>query len=222
MAAAKSVLIAVETTSVTGSLSIAEIEDKRISILATERWQKKASHSEVITAELLRALDAAKLDLSALTHLCVDVGPGSFTGIRVGLNLVRSLAYSLGLPTQTFTSLEVFAHQSLSPGENAIVALPAVQTFFYVGAMSRQRAGVSALAPLQSLDQDGIERLRVSTNVQKLLFPNEEPKSETLVQLFAEHFKKSNFLTWKDVLPLYIRASEAEEKLRKGLLKPIA
>jgi hypothetical protein len=35
-------------------------------------------------------------------------------------------------------------------------------------------------------------------------------------------FKNSHFLAWKEVLPLYIRRSEAEEKMVKGLLKPIA
>ena len=210
------ILLAVETTSAT------EINGRIISILATRRWQKKSTHSEVITMELLEGLKAAKKDLGDLTHLSVDVGPGSFTGIRVGLNLVRSLAYSLNLPTRIFTSLEIFAFQHLGPGEKAIVAIPAVQSFFYVAAYRRGKDGLESLCPAQSLEREGIEKLRTETKVETLLFPNEEPKSETLVQLVANDFKNANFITWKDVLPLYIRASEAEEKLRKGLLRPIA
>lgn len=212
------VILAVETTSATGSLSVA---DKDLTVLATQRWQKKSSHSEVITAEMLSALKSAGLELSDVTHLVVDVGPGSFTGIRVGLNLVRSLAYSLDLPTKTFTSLEVFAYQSLSPGEKAVVAIPAVQNFFYVAAYARQNDGVTLISPAQSLERSDIEKLCETTKCDKLLFPNEEPKSETLVHLLASGFKNSKFLSWKEVLPLYIRRSEAEEKLRKGLLKPI-
>ena len=211
-------LLAVETTSATGSLSIA----KENTILATQRWQKKSTHSEVITTEMLSALRFADLELSDLTHLVVDVGPGSFTGIRVGLNLVRSLAYSLDLPTKTFTSLEVFAYQSLSPGENAVIAIPAVQNYFYVAAYARQTDGVTLISPAQSLERSEIEKLCQSTKCEKLIFPNEEPKSESLVHLLASDFKNSKFLSWKEVLPLYIRRSEAEEKLRKGLLKPIA
>lgn len=221
MAEKHPLVLAVETTSATGSLTLAEVNGSSATLIVTERWRKKSSHSEVITTELLKALDYAELELDDLTHLAVDVGPGSFTGIRVGLNLVRSLAYSLELPTQTVTSLEVFAFQALSPGESAIIAIPAIQGFFYVAAFIRQKNGVSCLSPAESLDKAGIERLISRINVKKLVFPSEEPKSETIVQLMMDDFKKPNFLTWKDILPLYIRASEAEEKLRKGLLNPI-
>lgn len=214
-------VLAVETTSSTGSLSIAEINGASATILTTERWQKKSTHSEVITTQLLNALKYAEIGLGDLTHLAIDVGPGSFTGIRVGLNLVRSLAYSLEIPTKTVTSLEVFAFQALGPGESAVIAIPAIQGYFYAACFSRRKDGVEMLAPAESLDKAGIEALMAKTKVEKLVFPNEEPKSESLIQLLMSDFKKSGFLAWKDILPLYIRASEAEEKLRKGLLKPI-
>lgn len=221
MAAKFPLVLAVETTSSTGSLSIAEINGASATILATERWQKKSSHSEVITTQLISALSYAEIELSHLTHLAVDVGPGSFTGIRVGLNLVRSLAYSLDLPTQTITSLEVFAFQALGLGESAVIAIPAIQGYFYAACYARRKDGVEMLSPAESLDKLGIEKLMAKTKVEKLVFPNEEPKSESLIQLLMSDFKKSKFISWKDVLPLYIRASEAEEKMRKGLLKPI-
>jgi tRNA threonylcarbamoyladenosine biosynthesis protein TsaB len=215
-------VLAVETTSATGSLSVARLENHKISLLATRRWQKKSTHSEVITLELLQALKISQIDLESLTHLAVDVGPGSFTGIRVGLNLIRSLAYSLELPTRVFTSLEVLAYQVLRPGEKGVVAIPAIQNYFYAGVYDRKAEQIETIAPAESLDPDAIEKLKHASGVEKLIFPNEAPKSETLTHLFAHDFKNSKFLPWKEVLPLYIRRSEAEEKLRKGLLKPIA
>jgi tRNA threonylcarbamoyladenosine biosynthesis protein TsaB len=214
-------VLAVETTSSTGSLCIAEINGASATILAAERWQKKSTHSEVITNQLLSALKYAEIELSDLTHLAIDVGPGSFTGIRVGLNLIRTLAYSLDLPTRSITSLELFAFQALSPGDSAVIAIPAIQGYFYAACFARRKDGVEMLSPAESLDKAGIEKLMAKTKVEKLAFPNEEPKAESIIQLLMSDFKKANFLQWKDVLPLYIRASEAEEKLRKGLLKPI-
>src|SRR4051812_41009503 len=105
-------LLSVETTSSQGSLSLTKIDSKH-QLLASQSWDKKSSHSEIITQELTAALQEARLTLDELTHFAVDVGPGSFTGIRVGLNLIRTLGYALEKEIRAFSSLEVLAFQNL-------------------------------------------------------------------------------------------------------------
>jgi tRNA threonylcarbamoyladenosine biosynthesis protein TsaB len=218
------VLLAVDTTSATGSLSVADVEHSRI--LATRTWQKKSSHSDVITLELGRALKSANLSLEQLTHFSVDVGPGSFTGIRVGLNMVRSLAYSMKRPVRIFSSLEVLAYQEIALDQSAVIAIPALQEFFYAGVYRRTKAGIEVISPAESLDQTGISALSTKTNVEKIIHSSQTPSSESIADLIflsrtSVNWGKSNFLSWEHTLPLYVRRSEAEEKLRKGLLKPL-
>jgi tRNA threonylcarbamoyl adenosine modification protein YeaZ len=214
-------LLAVETTATTGSLAVAEIQHSEIKFLATRRWRKKSSHSEVITLECAAALKEAGLSLDSLTHLACDIGPGSFTGIRVGLNLTRALAFALNLRVRLFQSLEIFAYEHLSVGQSGVVAIPAVQEYLYGGAYRRADHGVETLRPVESLDHDGLEQLKTQTKVDLVIFPQEEPKVESLVTLVGMDPRESAFLDWERIKPLYIRRSEAEEKLRKGLLKPV-
>ncbi len=72
--------------------------------VATER-----RHAEELGPLLRDLLDRAELAPAGLRWLAVDVGPGRFTGLRVGLATVRGLAFALDLPVVGLTSLEVLA-----------------------------------------------------------------------------------------------------------------
>ena len=89
------ILLSVDTSGLEGSLALARLENGQILNLHEAQWLKKAMHSEVATVKLQELLTASQTTLKDLTHLTVNVGPGSFTGLRVGLSLVKTLAYSL-------------------------------------------------------------------------------------------------------------------------------
>ncbi len=196
-------VLAVDTSGPTGSLAVSH-PAKQI------QWTGKAIHSEVITLKLLEL----GMELKQLTHLIVNVGPGSFTGLRVGFNLARTLAYALNLPVAPVGSLEVLA--SHSPVKT-LVAIKTVQNFFYVAGFE---AGVPVLAP-QSVA--GEELRGLSQGYTKVLIEGQTPgfTAQTQARELLPFANLQRFCDWKDVYPLYIRASEAEEKLRQGLLKPL-
>jgi tRNA threonylcarbamoyladenosine biosynthesis protein TsaB len=66
-------------------------------------------HGESIAPAVHFVCRQAGVTLSELEALAVDVGPGLFTGLRVGLATVKALAFALGLPVVTVTSLELLA-----------------------------------------------------------------------------------------------------------------
>jgi tRNA threonylcarbamoyladenosine biosynthesis protein TsaB len=67
-------------------------------------------HTELLTTTLESVLASAGVSLSDLDGLIVDVGPGLFTGLRVGLATAQGLAFGLGIGVLGLTSLEVLAH----------------------------------------------------------------------------------------------------------------
>lgn len=79
--------------------------------LATER-----RHAEELGPRLRELLARGGHRPSDLARLAVDVGPGRFTGLRVGLATVRGLAFGLGIPVVGATSLEILAAGASSPG----------------------------------------------------------------------------------------------------------
>lgn len=215
-------LLAADTSSVNGSVALASgggAPPRQI------LWDKKATHSECATLETQRLLSENGIDFKKLTHLSINIGPGSFTGIRVGLNLIRTLAYSLSIPVCAFNTLQLLAFKNSEEGESILVATKAVQNFFYVAGYSATATGPTTKLNPISLTLPEIKALAGAYT--KVLIEGESDglKSTTTaldqVELLIKWPKLVRFFDWTQIKPLYIRASEAEEKLRRGLLKPL-
>jgi tRNA threonylcarbamoyladenosine biosynthesis protein TsaB len=65
------------------------------------------SHAENLAVLTDRLLDTNGSSFSELTHLAVGIGPGSYTGLRIGVSFIKGLAYSLQLPVISVPSTEV-------------------------------------------------------------------------------------------------------------------
>lgn len=184
-------------------------------------WQKRSSHSEVITQEFERLLKTAGRELGDISKLAVNIGPGSFTGVRVGLSFATALAYRLGAPVIAVNSLELMAFKSERAGR-ILVALPAIKGHFYSAGYERKDGKLSEILPPQSLSQDEI--LSLKTKYQQFIdgsTPESRPNAEDLSRFLGLKPRPIKELSWNLIKPLYLRRSEAEEKLSRGLLKPI-
>src|SRR4051812_44347917 len=122
-------LLSVDTSGTKGSLALARIENSTVKSLEQVEWTKKAMHSEIATVELEKLLLKTKVELRDLNLLAVNIGPGSFTGLRVGISLVKTLAYSLGLQVHAINSLESLAFSQTKSDGSVFVAVKAVQNF---------------------------------------------------------------------------------------------
>lgn len=79
--------------------------------------------SEAIVAHASRALAQAKVGWPAVERLAVTIGPGSFTGVRVGIAYAKGLAFALGLPLIGVTTLQALA--AARPDAPALCAIDA-------------------------------------------------------------------------------------------------
>ena len=66
-------------------------------------------HAETILPAITALLDITGSKRTDISHLCVDVGPGMFTGLRVGVTTAITLAYALDVPVISVSSLEILA-----------------------------------------------------------------------------------------------------------------
>ncbi len=78
-------------------------------------------HAERLMPVLDGALEAAAVDLSAIGRIVVTIGPGSFTGIRVGVSVARGLALALGRPCIGVGSLQALA--ASAGGQGPVLAV---------------------------------------------------------------------------------------------------
>ncbi len=91
-------------------------------------------HAEHLMGIVDRALDQAGVALSDVDRLAVTIGPGSFTGIRVGVAAARGFALSLDIPAVGITTLEVMAaaQREKTPGRAVLAAMDAKREEIYL------------------------------------------------------------------------------------------
>lgn len=88
-------------------------ETVTIAIIDGEKTLRKEttsnrSHSEVVVPLLDEILKEEGLELKNIEEIIVVNGPGSFTGVRIGVTIAKTIAYSLSTPIKTITSLEMY------------------------------------------------------------------------------------------------------------------
>ena len=98
-------VLGIETSTRQGGVAIVG-EDH---VLCETVLNVEVTHSERLLPAVDRALDEARITLDGLGGIAVSIGPGSFTGLRIGLSTAKGLAYATGLPLVGVPTLEAMA-----------------------------------------------------------------------------------------------------------------
>ena len=78
-------------------------------VIASESLAMQRGHAEALMPLIARVMDQAELDFSALDRIAVTVGPGSFTGLRVGIAAARGIALTASRPVVGVSTLAAYA-----------------------------------------------------------------------------------------------------------------
>lgn len=105
-------LLAVDTA--THMAGLALYDQSRGRILGEEAWHSANNHSVELMPRLVRLLEQQGRTAADLTGLAVSLGPGSFTGLRIGLGVVKGLALACNLPLVGVPTLDTVAHPHMT------------------------------------------------------------------------------------------------------------
>lgn len=97
----------------------AVFDGERGTVLAEEAIPMARGHAEALMPLVARVMTAAGLNFNDVDRIAVTVGPGSFTGLRVGLSAARGLALASGKPAVGLTTLAAFAAPYLASNDGA-------------------------------------------------------------------------------------------------------
>jgi tRNA threonylcarbamoyladenosine biosynthesis protein TsaB len=106
------VLLAFDTA--TPHVTVALHDGSRV--VASYDSEESMRHGEMLAPGIERVLDEAGARAGDLTEIAVGVGPGPFTGLRVGLVTARTLALARGLPVRGVCSLDILAAAAIDDG----------------------------------------------------------------------------------------------------------
>ena len=201
------------------------------------------NHSETLMPCIDQGLKNCNRKLSDLKAIAVSIGPGSFTGLRIGLAAAKGLGIVLNVPLITVSTLEMLAH-NVSGLTNAPVVpmLNARKQEIYTcmydcsGTYPRALQAEQAVAPerwmeiLRQQEQlwllgDGVkvyDELWESQLGKRVVSVPEQifwPRAGRLAHLAWHKFESGQYLIdYSGLKPVYLRLSEAEVRLGKGEL----
>jgi tRNA threonylcarbamoyladenosine biosynthesis protein TsaB len=101
------IILAVDTTTFTGSIALL----KETNLIAEVNIDSSSTYSERLLPAVDFLLKTNKLSIKDIDGFAVAVGPGSFTGIRIGLSTVKSFSYASGKPVAGVSSLMALAEK---------------------------------------------------------------------------------------------------------------
>lgn len=147
-------ILAVETSC--GKASVAIYSEKKI--VAFCQNEKLNMQAEELFPLIDQAFEIAGLNYNNLSHICTTTGPGSFTGIRIGLSAVRGITIAAGHIMQIgFSNFEVMAFRSLrqvANVKNIVVIFECSPTTIYV---QRFNESLQAIYPPELIEVSSLD-----------------------------------------------------------------
>jgi tRNA threonylcarbamoyl adenosine modification protein YeaZ len=110
------------------------LDTERTDLRAHESLSMQRGHAEALIPLVARVLDRVALDFSAIDRIAVTTGPGSFTGLRVGIAAARGIALASGKPAIGLTTLAAFAAPFIAVNDTlpVVVAIDARHDHVYL------------------------------------------------------------------------------------------
>ena len=99
-------VLAIDTSTLLGGVAVV---DELSGMLAEVRLNVKSTHSERLMTSIDYALKQSGYSISDMDFFAVAIGPGSFTGLRIGLSTVKGFSYATGKPIVSVPTLEALA-----------------------------------------------------------------------------------------------------------------
>jgi tRNA threonylcarbamoyladenosine biosynthesis protein TsaB len=105
-----------------GACAAAVLDTASGAVTAHESQTMSRGHAEALMPLIARVMERARLDFSELDRIAVTTGPGSFTGLRVGIAAARGLGLAAGKPVVGLTTLAAYAAPLIAANDTLPVA----------------------------------------------------------------------------------------------------
>jgi tRNA threonylcarbamoyladenosine biosynthesis protein TsaB len=197
-------------------------------VLAEGVYREARSHTASLPMLVERVLREAGLTLEEVQGLAVSIGPGSFTGLRVGLALAKGIAFAGGLPLVGVSTLEALAWGvEAESGTTICAALDARKREVYAALFAPEATGPRRLTPDLALapealaarlprpctlvgDAGEVYAAQLGARARLLPFATHHPRGGTIARLGGARLAAGATDDAGTLEPVYVRAPDAE------------
>jgi tRNA threonylcarbamoyladenosine biosynthesis protein TsaB len=223
-------ILAVDTCDSAGSVAVLH----QTRLLGEVNIESPVTHSERLLTAVDFLLRDLKLDIRRIDGYAVAAGPGSFTGIRIGLSTVKALSLSFTKPIAPVSRLKALAFKLRDKGGGLICPfLDAKKGQVYAALYTVRRKDLLNMIPEEATNPDAfltrlpprriIQFIGSGTNVyrEKIMQYLQDKARMSPRSTFAGReigllgysvIKQNKGMNSREVVPLYLRKSQAEEK----------
>lgn len=201
-------------------------------VLASFTASRARRHAETLVPAIEFVCAQARVELSELGAVAVDVGPGLFTGLRVGVATAKAMAQALRIPVVGLSSLDLLA-MSVEYSDKLIGSvIDARRGEVFSAFYRRAPGGVQRLSPYRAATPEALVTELVATDEECLLvgdgamryaevFCSESrvevggaghafPSVSVLVELAHPRAVREEFVQASEIRPVYLRKADAE------------
>jgi tRNA threonylcarbamoyladenosine biosynthesis protein TsaB len=200
-------------------------------VLASVQSARGKRHAETLAPAIDLLREQAQVDLKEIGCVAVDVGPGLFTGLRVGIATAKALAHALRVPMIGVPSLDLVAFPVRWTPRLVVAAIDARRGELFVASYRQVPGGIQRLDDYRVASPDDLatellasrddvllvgdgalryaDRFEPLTGVELADQGLAHPSAASLVQLAHPRALREEFVNTWDVEPLYLRAPDA-------------
>ncbi len=217
-------LLSVDSSAVTASAAL--IEDGRV--IKSEFINKGLTHSETLLPLIENVMEGCAY--KRLDTIAVTAGPGSFTGVRIGVATVKGLAFPYDIPCISVSTLEAIAYNFTD--ENAVICavMDARRMQFYNALFKVENGRVTRLCEdraisIEALGEelkayenviiagDGAELCYNNLNLENIALAEEDKRWQNGVGV-SKAAENKKTIKAEALMPVYLRLSQAERELK--------
>lgn len=176
-------ILAVDTS--TNVLNVTIKKDDLISEYNEENGTSQ--HSELLLPQIIKQCEELKIQLKDLDLMICTRGPGSFTGLRIGMACLKGLSYGLDKPLVSVSTLTAYASTIKDYDGAIVVALDAKKQRYYLAVFEVKNGEVKRIT--QDIDGNTPDLEQALTNYDRIAVVG--PDKEAFVQQMKEFYKES-------------------------------
>ncbi len=182
------------------------------------------THSEFLLKEIDNLLTQNNIGINEIEYLSVNVGPGSFTGIRIGISFVKAFMCALNQKTTIVNNFDLINFNILKKEQEYYIILPSNNEDLYFCHYKENeiKYGYKSCGELNKICVDNSINVYCNKSDSesfleiKNLIPIEIDE-DSFINLSIENIKKQKLYSINEISPLYIKKSQAENELLKKI-----
>ena len=182
------------------------LEDKLIYHLSIYKFKP---FSEVLVKKLDDIFKELSLNKREIKKVVINKGPGSYTGLRVGISIAKTISYSLNIPIYAYTSLSALAYKYRFINDKLLIGINAGKGEVYTQQFNVSKKGITPITNIELLKKDSFINLteKFKTVITKGLDIQNSIKDLEDLAVYGKEYALKNGLR-EDVFmlePIYIR-----------------